>query len=41
MILFKELIKDINKLQLEGLVKSGAFDDLSLNRQSIFNSIPI
>ena len=32
--------KDINKLQLEGLVKSGAFDDLSLNRQSIFNSIP-
>ena len=32
--------KDINKLQLEGLVKSGAFDDLSLNRQSIYNSIP-
>ena len=25
---------------MEGLVKSGAFDDLSLNRQSIFNSIP-
>ena len=24
--------KDINKLQLEGLVKSGAFDDLNENR---------
>ena len=32
--------KDINKLQLEGLVKSGAFDNLNNNRQSIFNSIP-
>ena len=32
--------RDINKLQLEGLVKSGAFDNLSLNRQSLFNSIP-
>ena len=32
--------KDINKLQLEGLVKAGAFDDLNLNRQSLFNSIP-
>ena len=32
--------KDINKLQLEGLVKAGAFDDLDLNRQSLFNSIP-
>jgi len=32
--------KDINKLQLEGLVKSGAFDSLNSNRQSIFNSIP-
>ena len=32
--------KDINKLQLEGLVKSGAFDKLNNNRQSIFNSIP-
>ncbi len=32
--------KDINKLQLEGLVKSGAFDSLEKNRQSIFNSIP-
>ena len=32
--------KDINKLQLEGLVKAGAFDNLSLNRQSLFNSIP-
>ncbi len=32
--------KDINKLQLEGLVKSGAFDSLIQNRQSIFKSIP-
>ncbi|WP_440911996.1 DNA polymerase III subunit alpha [Candidatus Pelagibacter sp.] len=32
--------KDINKLQLEGLVKAGAFDGLNNNRQSIFNSIP-
>ncbi len=32
--------KDINKLQLEGLVKAGAFDNLNVNRQSLFNSIP-
>ncbi len=32
--------KDINKLQLEGLVKAGAFDDLIANRKSLFNSIP-
>jgi len=32
--------KDINKLQLEGLVKAGAFDKLNTNRQSLFNSIP-
>ena len=32
--------KDINKLQLEGLVKAGAFDNLNENRQAIFNSIP-
>ncbi len=32
--------KDINKLQLEGLVKAGAFDCLKTNRKSIFNSIP-
>jgi len=32
--------KDINKLQLEGLVKSGAFDTINSNRQSLFNSIP-
>jgi DNA polymerase-3 subunit alpha len=32
--------KDINKLQLEGLVKAGAFDNLNNNRQAIFNSIP-
>ena len=32
--------KDINKLQLEGLVKSGAFDELEKNRKSIFEFIP-
>ncbi len=31
--------KDINKLQLEGLVKAGAFDNLNSNRQTLFNSI--
>ena len=31
--------KDINKLQLEGLVKAGAFDKIFSNRQSLFNSI--
>ena len=32
--------KDINKLQLEGLVKAGAFDKLNSNRQALFESIP-
>ena len=32
--------KDINKLQLEGLVKSGAFDEIYENRSALFNSIP-
>lgn len=32
--------KDMNKLQLEGLVKSGAFDKINKNRHSLFNSIP-
>ena len=32
--------KDINKLQLEGLVRAGAFDNLNSNRQALFNSIP-
>ena len=32
--------KDINKLQLEGLVKAGAFDSLNSNRQSLLNSVP-
>jgi len=32
--------KDINKLQLEGLVRAGAFDEINNNRQSLFNSIP-
>ncbi len=32
--------KDINKLQLEGLVKAGVFDNLNPNRQALYNSIP-
>ena len=32
--------KDINKLQLEGLVKAGAFDNINPNRQALFDSIP-
>ena len=32
--------KDINKLQLEGLVKSGAFDSIEKNRKGIFDTIP-
>ncbi len=32
--------KDINKLQLEGLVKAGVFDELDKNRKKIFDSIP-
>ena len=32
--------KNINKLQLEGLAKAGAFDDLEINRKSIFETIP-
>ena len=32
--------KDINKLQLEGLVKAGTFDNIDNNRQALFNSIP-
>ena len=32
--------KDVNKLQLEGLVKAGAFDNLNINRKSLFDSIP-
>ncbi|MFL2852863.1 MAG: DNA polymerase III subunit alpha [Candidatus Pelagibacter sp.] len=32
--------KDVNKLQLEGLVKAGAFDIFNNNRNQILNSIP-
>ena len=32
--------KDANKLQLEGLVKAGVFDELDENRKKIFTSIP-
>ncbi len=31
---------DVNKLQLEGLVKSGAFDEFETDRNKIINSIP-
>ena len=33
--------KDVNKLQLEGLVKAGAFDEIELNRKKLFEAIPI
>ena len=32
--------KDINKLQMEGLVQAGAFDVLNKNRKSLLESIP-
>ena len=32
--------KDINKLQLEGLIKAGAFDSIEKNRNSLFSSVP-
>ena len=28
--------KDINKLQLEGLIKSGTFDEFDTNRKKLF-----
>ena len=33
-------VKDVNKLQLEGLVKSGVFDEFDKDRSKILNSIP-
>ena len=32
--------KNINKLQLEGLVKAGAFDSIFKNRKTIYENIP-
>ena len=32
--------KDINKLQLEGLVKAGAFDSIFMNRKVLYDNIP-
>ena len=32
--------KDVNKLQLEGLVKAGAFDEIDSNRKKLFDAIP-
>ena len=33
-------VKDVNKLQLEGLVKAGVFDEFDNDRNKILNSIP-
>jgi len=32
--------KDVNKLQLEGLVKAGVFDEIDINRKKLFDAIP-
>ncbi len=32
--------KDVNKLQLEGMVKSGAFDKIHSNRKELYEAIP-
>ena len=40
MILLSVSPKDINKLQLEGLVKSEAFDEINTNRKQLLLSIP-
>ena len=32
--------RDVNKLQLEGLVKAGAFDEIDPNRKKLFEAIP-
>ena len=32
--------KDVNKLQMEGLTKAGAFDEFEIDRNKIFTSIP-
>ena len=32
--------KDVNKLQLEGLVKAGALDEIDLNRKKLLDAIP-
>ena len=41
MILLIELNpKNINKLQLEGLVKAGAFDSIFKNRKVLYDNIP-
>ena len=32
--------KDVNKLQLEGLIKAGAFDEIDANRKKLFLSTP-
>jgi DNA polymerase-3 subunit alpha len=32
--------KNLNKLQLESLIKSGSFDEIDKNRKKLFNSVP-
>ena len=32
--------KDVNKLQLEGLVKAGVFDEIDINRKKLLDAIP-
>ncbi len=38
--IYRVNIKDVNKLQLEGLVKAGVFDEFDKDRNKILNSIP-
>jgi DNA polymerase III subunit alpha len=38
--IYRVNIKDVNKLQLEGLVKAGVFDEFDNDRNKIVNSIP-
>jgi len=38
--IYRVSAKDINKLQLEGLVKAGTFDEFDKDRSKILNSIP-
>jgi DNA polymerase-3 subunit alpha len=38
--IYRVNVKDVNKLQLEGLVKAGVFDDFDNDRNKIVNSIP-
>tara|TARA_B100001063_G_scaffold113903_1_gene106375 strand:- start:134 stop:1909 length:1776 start_codon:yes stop_codon:yes gene_type:complete len=39
-LIYRVSAKDVNKLQLEGLVKAGVFDEFDKDRNKILNSIP-